>query len=140
MEHHIEYLTAAPSLLGLCSSNGNDLERPNRPYLLKLLEEPTTAYCVGMGWGCLIPPNSSTNLSLGTVGMPCPSQSVKCASRCQLKSVSYLNPSPARWPLAYHGCSGRGGGWSSEKEDGREHPGVLEVGQTYLIFLLGLQQ
>lgn len=137
MEHHIEYLTVARSLLGLCSSNGNDLERPNRPYLLKLLEEPMTAYCVGDGVRVL---NSSTNLSLGTVGMPCPSQPVKCASHCQLKSVSYLNPSPARCPLAYHGCSGRGGGWSSEKEDGREHPGVLEVGQTYLIFLLGLQQ
>lgn len=77
MEHHREqHLTVVSSLLGLCSSNGNDLERPNRPYPLNLLEEPTTAYCMGMVWGCLIPPNSSTNLSLGTVGMPCPSQPV----------------------------------------------------------------
>lgn len=61
MEHHIEHLTVVPSLSGLCSSNENYLERPNRPYPLNLLEEPTTAYCVGMGWGCLIPPNSSIN-------------------------------------------------------------------------------
>lgn len=76
MEHHREHLTVAPSLLGLHSSNGNDLERPNRPDPLSLLEGLTTAYCVGVGWGCLIPPNSSTNLSLGTVGMPCPAQPV----------------------------------------------------------------
>lgn len=53
MEHHREHLTVVPSLLGLCSSNGNDLERPNRPYPLKSTGGAHNCLLCGDGVGVL---------------------------------------------------------------------------------------